>query len=142
MVLKQICSLKDNPAPLELVELPDPVPQGREVMVKISACGVCHTELDEIEGRTPPPHLPVVLGHQAVGRIVSVKNLKSGGRLVINAISKEDIYNYHSSIIAIRRRRTACTTRRLWITFGTPEMWGSLRMPTASARLGIRCAET
>ena len=71
MVLKRTCSLKDNPNPLELVELPEPAPQGREVLVKVSACGVCHTELDEIEGRTPPPHLPVVLGHQAVGRIVS-----------------------------------------------------------------------
>ncbi len=71
MVLKRTCSLKDNPTPLELVEWPDPVPQGREVLVKVSACGVCHTELDEIEGRMPPPHLPVVLGHQAVGRIIS-----------------------------------------------------------------------
>ena len=35
--------------------------------LKISVCGVCHTELDEIEGRTPPPRLPVILGHQAVG---------------------------------------------------------------------------
>ena len=35
----------------------------------VSACGVCHTELDEIEGRTPPPRLPVVLGHQVVGRV-------------------------------------------------------------------------
>lgn len=34
------------------------------------ACGVCHTELDEIEGRTPPPHLPIVPGHQAVGYVI------------------------------------------------------------------------
>ena len=37
------------------------------MLVKVSACGVCHTELDEIEGRTPPPRLPVILGHQVVG---------------------------------------------------------------------------
>jgi propanol-preferring alcohol dehydrogenase len=37
----------------------------------VAACGVCHTELDEIEGRTPPPRLPVVPGHQAVGRVES-----------------------------------------------------------------------
>ena len=36
----------------------------------MSACGVCHTELDEIEGRTPPG-LPVVPGHQVVGRVES-----------------------------------------------------------------------
>jgi propanol-preferring alcohol dehydrogenase len=36
----------------------------------VLACGVCHTELDEIEGRTPPGRLPMILGHQVVGRIV------------------------------------------------------------------------
>jgi alcohol dehydrogenase, propanol-preferring len=35
----------------------------------VSTCGVCHTELDEIEGRTPPPRFPMVLGHQIVGRV-------------------------------------------------------------------------
>src|SRR5690606_20193482 len=39
------------------------------VRVRVLACGVCHTELDEIEGRTPPAHLPVVPGHQVVGRV-------------------------------------------------------------------------
>ncbi len=38
----------------------------------MTVCGVCHTELDEIEGRTPPPQFPVILGHQAVGRIDKV----------------------------------------------------------------------
>ena len=38
----------------------------------MSVCGVCHTELDEIEGRTPPPELPVVLGHQVIGRVISL----------------------------------------------------------------------
>jgi len=54
---------------LKLMDLPDPVPEEREILVKISACGVCHTDLDEIEGRTPPPHLPIVLGHQVVGTV-------------------------------------------------------------------------
>lgn len=69
MVLHELCSLEENPAPLALMELPDPVPAGEEILVKVSACGVCHTELDEIEGRTPPPHPPIVLGHQVVGRV-------------------------------------------------------------------------
>jgi len=69
MVLKKICHLAENRLPLELVDLPLPSPQEKEILVKISACGVCHTELDEIEGRTPPPKLPIVLGHQIVGRI-------------------------------------------------------------------------
>ncbi|MEO0249952.1 MAG: zinc-dependent alcohol dehydrogenase family protein [candidate division WOR-3 bacterium] len=69
MVLNKLCDLEENKAPLELTELPDPIPGEREILVRVSACGVCHTELDEIEGRTPPPHLPVVLGHQVVGRV-------------------------------------------------------------------------
>jgi propanol-preferring alcohol dehydrogenase len=50
--------------------MPEPRPADNEVVVKVAACGVCHTELDEIEGRTPPPQLPVILGHQVVGRVV------------------------------------------------------------------------
>ena len=69
MVLKKLCRLEENQAPLELTTLSAPIPQEREILIKVSTCGVCHTELDEIEGRTPPPHLPVVLGHQIVGRI-------------------------------------------------------------------------
>ena len=74
MVLNKLCGLEENQTPLELIELPDPVPAGEEVLVKVSACGVCHTELDEIEGRTPPSHLPVVLGHQVVGRVEATGN--------------------------------------------------------------------
>jgi propanol-preferring alcohol dehydrogenase len=69
MVMERICDLTRVRTPLRLRELPDPDPGPGEVRVKISACGVCHTELDEIEGRTPPPELPVVPGHQAVGRV-------------------------------------------------------------------------
>jgi propanol-preferring alcohol dehydrogenase len=69
MVLSQLRRLEENEAPLELADLPRPVPGEGEILVKISACGVCHTELDEIEGRTPPPQLPVVPGHQVVGKV-------------------------------------------------------------------------
>ncbi|MFH2124865.1 MAG: zinc-dependent alcohol dehydrogenase family protein [Pseudomonadota bacterium] len=69
MVLKELCRLKENHTPLELMELPDPVPAEGEILVKVSACGVCHTELDEIEGRTPPLYLPIVPGHQVIGRV-------------------------------------------------------------------------
>ena len=69
MVLKELCSIEQQQTPLVSMELPDPVPAKGEILVKVLVCGVCHTELDEIEGRTPPPHLPIVLGHQVVGRI-------------------------------------------------------------------------
>lgn len=71
MILNKVGSLKDNPVPLVSADLPDPVPKEKELLVKVSACGVCHTELDEIEGRTPPPRLPIVLGHQVVGRVAA-----------------------------------------------------------------------
>ncbi len=69
MVLRRLTSLEENETPLEPAEVPEPVPGNGEILLKISACGVCHTELDEIEGRTPPPRLPVILGHQVVGRV-------------------------------------------------------------------------
>jgi propanol-preferring alcohol dehydrogenase len=71
MVLNRIASLEQNPQPLESAEVPTPAPGEAELLIKVSACGVCHTELDEIEGRTPPSFLPMVLGHQAVGRVVA-----------------------------------------------------------------------
>jgi len=61
--------MDENRNPLVFADLPDPVPREKEILIKVSACGVCHTELDEIEGRTPPPRLPVVLGHQLVGTV-------------------------------------------------------------------------
>jgi propanol-preferring alcohol dehydrogenase len=72
MVLKKLTRLEENPTPLEFETLPDPIPSEREILIKVSACGVCRTELDEIEGRTPPTQFPIVLGHQVVGRVVEL----------------------------------------------------------------------
>lgn len=85
MVLKHLCNLRENKNPLELVELPTPEPRADEIRIKVSVCGVCHTELDEIEGRTPPPKFPIVLGHQVVGRVekmgAEVKRFVLGDRV-------------------------------------------------------------
>jgi alcohol dehydrogenase, propanol-preferring len=62
MVLSRISQVSENKIPLDQRAWPDPVPGEGEVLLKASACGVCHTELDEIEGRTPPPVLPVIPG--------------------------------------------------------------------------------
>ena len=75
MILKKISNLNKNRNPLLLVDIPIPEPNEKEVRIKISVCGVCHTELDEIEGRLAPSKLPVVLGHQVVG---IVEKLGSG----------------------------------------------------------------
>jgi propanol-preferring alcohol dehydrogenase len=69
MVLRSLTDLSTDPTPLELADLPDPAAGDGEILIRVSACGVCHTELDEIEGRTPPPHFPMVLGHQVVGYV-------------------------------------------------------------------------
>ena len=72
--------------PLELVERPVPRPGPGEILVKISACGVCHTELDEIEGRLIP-RLPIILGHEIVGRVensgAGMTKFKKGDRVGI-----------------------------------------------------------
>lgn len=69
MQLDRYTSLLTNDAPLRLLDLAMPEPGPGEVLIEVSMCGVCHTELDEIEGRLAVPSLPVVPGHQVVGRI-------------------------------------------------------------------------
>lgn len=71
MILSAVAGMESNDEPLELVEMERPEPADGEILVEVSACGVCHTELDEIEGRTPPPELPVVPGHEIVGRVAA-----------------------------------------------------------------------
>lgn len=72
--------------PLALVDLPVPKPKSKEILVRVSACGVCHTELDEIEGRIQAD-LPVVMGHEIVGRVdrlgPGVTRFKRGDRVGI-----------------------------------------------------------
>lgn len=72
MVLTRLGPLEPGHDALEFVDRPVPTPGDDEVLIRVSACGVCHTELDIIEGRTPPPRLPMIPGHQIVGRVVAV----------------------------------------------------------------------
>jgi propanol-preferring alcohol dehydrogenase len=87
MMLYKVGAFADNKNPLALEDVPTPVPRDNEILIKVSTCGVCHTELDEIEGRTPPPKLPVILGHQIVGRVdttgVSVTKFRKDERVGI-----------------------------------------------------------
>jgi propanol-preferring alcohol dehydrogenase len=53
--------------PLREAELPDPVPQAGQVLLRVRACGVCRTDLHVLDGELPDPKLPLVLGHQIVG---------------------------------------------------------------------------
>ncbi len=85
MVLAKLTDMRTNKNPLELRDLPRPKPGRNDILVKVTTCGVCHTELDEIEGRTPPPRLPVVPGHQVVGIVDEigrgVKSVRVGDRV-------------------------------------------------------------
>ena len=87
MQLERIAKLDGARAPLSAAECSLPSIGQDEILVRISTCGVCHTELDEIEGRMPPPHLPVIPGHQVIGRIVdrgkSVQRMQEGDRVGI-----------------------------------------------------------
>ncbi|MEM2211683.1 MAG: zinc-dependent alcohol dehydrogenase family protein [Nitrososphaerales archaeon] len=81
-VLRKIARIEENP--LELLNLPIPQPSYKQILIKVSTCGICHTELDEIEGRIQPK-LPIILGHQVVGRVVklgyNVSKFKLGDRV-------------------------------------------------------------
>jgi len=74
MILDRIYDLNKEETPLKMVDLDILEPGDNEVMIRVKACGVCHTELDEIEGRTPPSVFPMVLGHQVVGTISETGN--------------------------------------------------------------------
>lgn len=69
MLLRRIVDLNECDRPLELEDVPIPVPGPGEVLLRVTACGVCHTELDEIEGRTAPPSYPVIPGHEVIGLV-------------------------------------------------------------------------
>ena len=85
MILRELDPHRTRPHPLEAAEWPDPEPGAGEVRIRVRTCGVCHTELDEIEGRLPPPRLPMILGHQAVGTVdalgAGVADLSLGDRV-------------------------------------------------------------
>ncbi|NPA39190.1 MAG: alcohol dehydrogenase catalytic domain-containing protein [Thermodesulfobacteria bacterium] len=69
---------------LKLEEVEEPQIRDDEVLLKVEVCGVCHTEIDEIEGRAKPSFYPVIPGHQIVGKVVevgrSVTKFKPGDR--------------------------------------------------------------
>ncbi len=72
MIINKIASWEHDPAPLQLVDLPVPIAANDELLVRVSVCGVCHTELDEIEGRAEPAFLPIVPGHQVIGYVENI----------------------------------------------------------------------
>jgi alcohol dehydrogenase, propanol-preferring len=84
-LLHTISPIENNP--LELTEAPQPQPGEGQVLVKVSACGVCRTDLHVIEGELPRRVLPIIPGHQIIGRVEQVgegvTRLKIGDRVGI-----------------------------------------------------------
>ncbi len=69
-MIDAVTAISENSVPLKMAERPKPIPGKGQLLLKIKTCGICHTEIDEIEGRTPPPVYPVIPGHQVIGTIV------------------------------------------------------------------------
>lgn len=73
--------------PLRLFEKPDPVPGPGEVLVKVSACGVCRTDLHVVDGDLNEPKLPIIPGHEIVGTVAALgagaDHFKPGDRVGI-----------------------------------------------------------
>jgi propanol-preferring alcohol dehydrogenase len=67
MILKDFGPIEQNP--LKLVTLPDPELGPDEILIQVNVCGVCHTDLHTVEGELPEARLPIIPGHQIVGRV-------------------------------------------------------------------------
>ena len=85
MILKKHSPIEEKP--LEPADLPVPTPDDNQILVKVSVCGACHTDLDEAEGRLKPTKSPIVPGHQVVGEVADkgkdVTKFKIGDRVGI-----------------------------------------------------------
>lgn len=68
MQLNRFAPIEDNP--LEMKNLPTPIPGKEEILIKVHICGVCHTDLHTVEGELPEASLPIIPGHQVVGEVV------------------------------------------------------------------------
>ena len=85
MILTGVTDLLINSRPLTEGDITVPTPAANQILIKVSRCGVCHTELDQIEGRTPPTSFPIIPGHQVVGTVeeagADVTKHKKGDRV-------------------------------------------------------------
>lgn len=83
MLLKKPAPIEQKP--LHMADMPIPTPTEKQILIKVSVCGACHTDLDEAEGRLRPSCLPIVPGHQVVGTVAergtSVTKFKEDDRV-------------------------------------------------------------
>jgi alcohol dehydrogenase, propanol-preferring len=70
--------LESPRSPLVLRERPTPQPGAGEILVEVAACGVCRTDLHVVDGELPDPKLPIVPGHEIIGRVAGIGKTVSG----------------------------------------------------------------
>ena len=73
----QAMMLRQVGQPLVLETLPDPAPGPHEIRIRISACGVCRTDLHVVDGELPDVRPPIIPGHEIVGRVDQIGSLVS-----------------------------------------------------------------
>src|SRR6476469_2151276 len=69
--------LNEPKLPLELRDVPKPKPGGGQLLVRVSTCAVCRTDLHVVDGEVPDPKLPLILGHQIVGQVEEISEENS-----------------------------------------------------------------
>lgn len=80
MLLRRPGSYSGNASPLEIADVPKPVAGDGELLVRVSVCGVCRTDLDVVEGRVKAPRYPVIPGHQVIGHVAQTGSGATGFR--------------------------------------------------------------
>jgi propanol-preferring alcohol dehydrogenase len=94
MLLHQPALYSSNASPLEIAEVPSPVAGNGELLIRVSVCAVCRTDLDVVEGRVKARRYPVIPGHQVIGRVAAVgagvSGIREGDRVGIAWINSAD----------------------------------------------------
>jgi propanol-preferring alcohol dehydrogenase len=102
MVLEEIGS------PLILRDVPCPIPNSFEILIKVTTCGVCRTDLHIVDGELPHPKLPLILGHQVVGVVdklgQNVSKHKIGDRVGVPWLGK----SCHACEFCLSKRENLC----------------------------------
>ena len=71
--------LLDAPhSPLRLAQIPIPSPAAHELLIRVTACGVCRTDLHIVDGELPPHKTPLIMGHEVVGIVAATGEQVSG----------------------------------------------------------------
>jgi len=123
-------------AALAWTELADPQPGPDDIRVKVSACGVCRTDLHVVDGELPDPKLPIIPGHEIVERIDSVgtgvKGLKVGERVGIPWLG------HTCGVCSLLHGRSGKPLRPATLQPATPGMAVSRRWPSPMRALRFR----